>query len=289
MTSAKFFSPLVVGYHAVLCQRVIVAVLLGAWVMLLTACTSQKPAEVLQSPYPTRHVWAVAPLSNQSGSLAADGLALADHLHRQLENAGNLDVLPVNRVIAAMESLELRQVTTTAEALKLLQTLAVDGLVVGTISAYDPYDPPKVGLTLELFTSEKIDQYDAMKLRALSRQPVDDAVADFTVNKPAQPVSIVGAVLDASDPRTRGALEKYAVQRGPQNERDAWRRYRISIDHYSEFVAYVMSYRLLEAERQRLFPAPPAAADAGKSRPMQVPDLSPITDPVIRKLEYIVE
>ncbi len=289
MTSAKFFSPLVHRSPAALGRLVSLALLLGAWVMLLVGCTTQKPAEVLQSPYPTRHVWAVAPLSNQSGSLAADGLALADHLHRQLENATNLDVLPVNRVIAAMESLELRQVTTQAQALKLLQTLAVDGLVVGTISAYDPYDPPKVGLTLELYTSEKVDQYDAMKLRALSRQPVDDAVSDFTVNKPAQPVSMVGAVLDASDPRTRGALEKYAVQRGPQNQRDAWRMYRISIDHYSEFVAYVMSYRLLEAERLRLFPPPPPSADAGKSRPLQTPDLSPITDPVIRKLEYIVE
>ncbi|NJL30277.1 MAG: hypothetical protein HC898_00840 [Phycisphaerales bacterium] len=285
MTSAKFIFACNRRQPAVLSWLISTVVLVGLFNLLLSGCASSKPADELQSPYPTRHVWAVAPLSNLSGSLSADGLALADHLHRQLENAGNLDVLPVNRVIGAMEALELRQITTQAQALQLLQTLGVDGLVVGAVTAYDPYDPPKIGLTLELYTQEKVDQYDAEKLRALTRQPTEDGPGGNQWSAVSQPVAVTGSVLDASDPRTRAALEKYAAQRGPQNERDAWRRYRVSIDHYSEFVAYVMSYRLLDAERKRLFPHNPIA-----KQPADEPfDWKPITDPVIRKLEYIVE
>jgi len=48
--------------------------------------------------------------------------------------------------------LEARQQERTAEeqALAVLRATGADALVVGTISAYDPYDPPKVGLTWRL-------------------------------------------------------------------------------------------------------------------------------------------
>ena len=88
----------------------------------------------------------MAPLRNESGSIQADGGSIADHLTKHLENASNLDVIPVNRVLAAMARLEYGRVTSPTEARHLLHSLSVDGLVVGSITAYDPYDPPKVRL-----------------------------------------------------------------------------------------------------------------------------------------------
>ncbi|MEX0777242.1 MAG: hypothetical protein WD042_16180 [Phycisphaeraceae bacterium] len=228
--------------------------------LLLGGCGlfPRPPADELAGPYPSRHVWAIVPLGNESGTQQADGAVLADHLHRQLENASNLDVLPVNRTIAAMNALQMSRVSDPAQAMHLMRTLGVDGLVVGTVTAYDPYDPPKLGLTLELYVDQRVDSVDAASIRRLRTSATDPAPAVQTPASRRQPVTVASAVLDAGDPRVRELLEYYASQRGPVLEKDAWRRYRISMDLYSEFAAYVMSRRLLEAERQRV--APPTSA-----------------------------
>ena len=107
-------------------------VMLVATALLAVGCSStasRRSAGVLISPYPTRTVWAVVPLRNESGSLNADGAATADHLARQLENATNVDVLPVNRVLDAMRTMRLSEVRGRGDAMGLMQTLGVDGLI----------------------------------------------------------------------------------------------------------------------------------------------------------------
>lgn len=235
--------------------------LLTTTVLLTTGCTlsGRRGADPLHSPYPTRRVWAVAPLSNESGSTQADGWSMADHLTRQLENATHLDVLPVNRVLAAMEALEMTQVSSPNEAAQLLRSLGVDGLVVGTITAYDPYDPPKLGLAIELYVDERVEHFDSIDVRRLAQA----ATAVGPLPTPVglrQPTSIVSAVFDAADPEIRQKLKRYAMNRGQAEDKEAWHRYRMSMDLYREFVSYVMSWRLLSAETQRTAPPtiPPA-------------------------------
>ena len=230
------------------------------WLVLLTGLTGcgifEKPVDPLVAPYPSRHVWAIAPLKNESGSLQADGLTIADHFQRQLGSGHtqNLDVLPVNRTLQAMQSLGLSSIDNPAQALKLLRTLGCDGLVVGTITAYDPYDPPKLGLGIELYINERLDQLEALQLRKLT-VAASEAAPNLTPQRPVRnPASIVTGVFNAADPATRDLLVQYGTHRGPQKEPEAWRRYRISMDLYTEFVAYTLSWRLLDAERQRLEP-----------------------------------
>ncbi len=229
---------------------------LVATVLLTSGCAlfGRGGADPLHSPYPTRRVWAVVPLRNESGSTHADGLVMADHLARQLENATNLDVLPVNRVLAAMEALELAEVSSPAEATQVLRSLRVDGLVVGTMTAYDPYDPPKLGLAIELYVDEHVEHFDSINVRRLSRA----ATAVGPLPYPAarqQPTSTVSAMFDAASPEIRRKLKRYATRRGQTETQDAWHRYRLSMDLYSEFVSYVMSWRLLGVETQRIAPA----------------------------------
>lgn len=211
-------------------------------------------ADPLQSPYPTRRVWAIAPLRNESGSVQANGLILADHLARQLENASNLDVLAVNRVLAAMESLRMSQVNTPDQAKQLLRTLGADGLVVGTITAYDPYDPPKLGLAVELYLNDQIDQLDSLDVRQLAQRSTDPAAPATPQGSRFQPVSTVSTVMDAAAPEVRRRLQRYASNRGQKSSAQSWNLYRINIDLFSEFVSYVVSWRLLQAEKTRLAP-----------------------------------
>ena len=123
-----------------------------------TSCSTWEvddlPAHRL-SPYSIQHpmVWGVAPLRNESGVSVVDELRLTDMLINELQQFPGLNVLPTNRSIAAMSALELRSIDTPEQAQRLAQAMDVDALLVGTITAYDPYDPPVLGMNLALFAA----------------------------------------------------------------------------------------------------------------------------------------
>jgi len=234
-------------------------VMLTAWLGLvlgLTGCASDSRAK-LEAPYPSRQTWAVAPLRNESGTVQADGLKLADKLAQTLETAKGVEVLPVNRVLAAMEQAQLRRLDSRDDALQVLQMLRADGLVLGTISAYDPYEPPKLGLALELYVPAHRATGPPLDLRELSKAPTaQNTEPKHQVAK--QPVSAVSAFYNAADPAVREKMKGYAEGRGSVADREGSARlYRISMDLYSEFVSYAMLERLLKAERSRIEPEKP--------------------------------
>jgi len=233
-------------------------VMLTAMVSVLCGCSlfeglGLAPDSGIESPYRTRRVWAVAVLRNESGSLVADGARLADHLAQQLEPVPNLDVMPVNRTIAAMDSVGLEWVRTPDEARRVMRTLGVDGLVVGTITAFDPYDPPKLGLAVELYTLESADALSDPDPRLMSRAAT--AIEGPPDNDAVQPVTVISGFYDASDGNVRRTMMQFARWRGPVKDTDAWHRYRISMDLYSQFIAYVTSERLMAAEAARFRPS----------------------------------
>jgi hypothetical protein len=146
--------------------------------------------------------------------------------------------------------MELAQVGSPKDAVALMKTLAVDGLVVGTITAYDPYDPPKLGIAIELFTNRRADAVAVLNTRELTRAPMSGP--ETTWAHVSQPVSVVSGFYRASDGGVRRKMQRYARGAGPIEDRDAWHRYRINMDLYSEFITYVMSKRLMAAETARM-------------------------------------
>lgn len=241
---------------------------LAALLVCITGgCAWHKSAAAppLVSPYALPHVWAVAPLNNESGSLEVDSARVADHLAQQLQNAQGLSVLPVNRVLAAMEALKLPAIRSAEDAQRVRALLGADGLIVGTITAYDPYDPPKLGLSLALY-EKPAGASDRIDLDELRTAPSD---IDARLRQPdaMRPTCEVSGYFDAADPAVRTWLKRYAGDRGPQSQKNNpaqgnWQIYRLSMDLYTEFVSYLVCSRLLEAEQHRLSPTPPPGAPA---------------------------
>lgn len=231
----------------------LIALVLGT--SLLGGCTPRPTAPSLTSPYPSRQVWAIAPILNESGSTQANGLVIADHLARQLENASQIDVLPVNRVLAVMQSQRMTALRTPGDVQRLMQLLGADYLVAGTITAWDPYDPPKLGLAIELFASEQVEKRRQLNLRRLSSASTDENTQPPPPANAGMPVSLTSGYFDAASPQVRAQLKLYGERRS-QDELDGspWRLYRINMNLYCEFVSYVMSWRLLEAEKYRFSP-----------------------------------
>ena len=224
--------------------------------LCLGACATTVAVERPTSPYEGRRVFAVAPLANESGSAHANGVRTADCVAAQLSLARGLDVVSLNRVLSGMQALGLSGVHNTDDAHRLREYLQVDGLVVGLITAYDPYDPPTLGLVLELYLGQRDgggggvnpDPYEL----ARAPRPAGGPAAASTV-RDRGPVSAIAGHYLASDPDVATLLEAYAVERGPDGTSEMTRRrYRSSIDLYTEFVSYQLTARLLDAERLRL-------------------------------------
>src|SRR3954447_21344106 len=96
-------------------------------------------------------VWAVAPAINLSGQRDVDPLLQADLLYQQVQQVRGLTVVPVNRVAEVYAGLGVEQVQSAEQAALVCDLLGCDALLVPTITAFDPYDPPKLGASLHLF------------------------------------------------------------------------------------------------------------------------------------------
>lgn len=212
------------------------------------------------SPYPAPKVWAVAPFANDSGTTIVDGARFADHLARHLQQTKGIDVVPVNRVIETMTALDIGTVTSAQEAKRLIRALDVDGLVVGTITAWNPYIPPKIGAIVQLYARQR--------RKGVSRTYVDPRRLSSapTLRSPARRVERIRLVshvdhyFDASNGRTLRLLRAYAHGRVPPGSPSGYRRYLLSMERYSDFVSFELMRRLFKAEWRRLS----KPADEGK-------------------------
>jgi hypothetical protein len=226
---------------------------------LLAGC-AQKPElvapAVLTSPYDTSRgevLWAVVPLRNESGSSLADSHAISDKIVAAAAQVRGVRVLPLNRTMAAMRALKMKELTGPGDARQLAAELGADGILVGSITAYDPYDPPVLGLSLALIARPgSMDRAGAdLDTRVLAAQPADyNPFPRSAYREP--PASVVAAHLDAKNHQVLMDLKRYAEGRHNPQTALGWRRYVVSMDLFSEFAAWHAVGRLLDQEWLRL-------------------------------------
>ncbi len=252
---------LVRGVRAGVCL-VLVAALVG--------CASNKdplsPPRPLVSPYDTVNgeaLWAVAPLMNETGVSFVDTGAVADALVAAVGEVRGIACLPLNRTLLAMRGRQVKSVSTPGEARALANTLGVDGLIVGTVTAYDPYDPPKLGLSLVLWTRERsgLAAVDPVQLQSAFSDQDRRARRNWSVDRPSATVS---EHLDASNHEVLMALRQYQTGRSDPGSALGWRSGLVSMDLYTRFAAHWAVSRLLEQERIRV--GQPAQAAAASER-----------------------
>lgn len=218
----------------------------------VTGCTSSEPLRTPvyhQAPYDGDRVWGVVPLVNESGTSVADPLRVADAIIHEVQQIEGVDALPVDRVIVAMRALEIPRITSSAEAQEVMRTLGIDGLIVGSITAWSPYRPATLGLALELHVAETalgrgVDLYSAS--RAVSGEVSIGSVG------PPPPVATAAAVFDASDHRVLKWVRDYADARHAPERPFGPDIYLVSMDRYARFAAFRLLGRMVSRERLRL-------------------------------------
>lgn len=203
----------------------------------------------LSLPGSMRQVWAVAPTINLSGVREVDPLLQSDILYGQLQTVGGVTAIPVNRVIEVYSSLRLDKVQSEEQAAVVCDLLGCDGLLVPTVTAYDPYNPPKFGGSLQLFTKpgayQRSRQIDP---RELSRQASPGE--QESLSQSPNFVQSVG-MFDAADGSVRDDVKFYALGRqdpsGPLGEKE----YLVSMDRYCQFAYFKLLRGLVEQMEEK--------------------------------------
>jgi len=238
-----------------------IVLLLPVCVTLFCGC-GRKPLKLNApnvSPYPANKVWAVAPFMNESGTSAVDSLHIADLFTDEVQKVRDIDTVPVTRVLEAMRALEMDYVSSIGDAQTLARVLDVDGLVVGTITSYNPYHPPRLGMTVQLYTRGELVQRDgpggydigtSKGMRLLGESPNDHRLPGLRVFQ--QPVASASAVYDASENTVRLEVQEFARGRTDPDSALGWERFLYSMDQYTQFVSDRLLRDLLREERRRV-------------------------------------
>ncbi len=219
--------------------------------LMLTACSSGKkprpPREFhLTSPYTDVRTYAVAPVVNLSGSRDLDPLAVSDILFSELAQVQNLNVLPVNKTLAAMLHLKIKVIDSPQKAQQIAAALGADALLIPAITSYDPYNPPSVGMSMQLYTLDSL----AGPPPVVSRQ-INGAAIDGDAPKARQPVVEIAAIFNSTNQTVLQELQSFAQGRTDYQSAFKEDRYLADIDAYTRFVCHAMIRRLIEVERVR--------------------------------------
>ncbi|USN99442.1 MAG: hypothetical protein H6810_01845 [Phycisphaeraceae bacterium] len=207
---------------------------------------------VLVSPYAAEAAFAVIPPRNETGASFVDPDAVGDKIVAALAQTRGLHCVPINRTIEAMRALDLPAVTTPTQARQLARVMGVDGIVAGTITAYDPYNPPVFGVSLALYAMPSLSGDTGGPLddpRLLSMQASDSGYTGAAGNEPA---SVESVHLDARSHDVLLKLRRYAEGRKEAETALDWRVYTASMDLYTQFAVHEAVRGLLDHEWLRL-------------------------------------
>lgn len=243
-------------HRATLAVFAALSALLGG---LLSGCAPKRtlfPPTALIAPYDTSEgdaLWAVIPPRNESGTTAVDTRSVGDAIVQACETTRGVRCLPLNRTIEAMRTMQLEEIRSPADAEQLAVLLGADAIIAGSVTAYDPYEPPILGLSLALYArpgSLIAQRRDVVDPYSMTRSYSDTQFRGS--NFLGSPNTVASEILDARDHSVLMVLRDYAEGRSDKESALNWRVHLASMDLYTRFAAHQTVRRLLDEEWIRL-------------------------------------
>lgn len=191
---------------------------------------------------------AVAPAINLSGSNDFDPNRFADLMASELAAAEGVSVVPVSRVLALLAVQGTDRVESPAHAWEVAKQLNADAILVFAVTEYDPYDPPRIGLTAQLYGRAPAGDEVGLDPVALSRQPG----LEGTQGAPRRDglLAQTQRVFDASQDRVVAEIKGFAAHRTGSGSPYGWRRYTVSQQDYIRFCCHQTIRALLDGPRE---------------------------------------
>jgi len=215
---------------------------------VLVGCRSGSRIEPLSIANPTigPMTIAVAPALNLSGSADFDPDRFADLMASELSYADGVSVIPVSRVLGALAAQGLDGVQSPSHALELTGWLGADAILVFAVTEYDPYDPPSIGISAQLYGVRTRTGNRALDPTALARQPRPPSTQG-----PASRGGLLAQsqrVYDASHESVVADLRRFARYRAGDESPYGWRKYMVSQQHYIRYCCHATIRALLNGQ-----------------------------------------
>ncbi|VAX40414.1 hypothetical protein MNBD_PLANCTO02-372 [hydrothermal vent metagenome] len=129
-------------------------------IILLMAALSATGCVVVDigvtNPNPSISTGAVAPFFNQSAEKTVDGRRFAQAYFTELQKTPGYQVVPVGVTETAIIKHHLKMAS-PQDVLRLAEILNVDAVVVGTVTEYVPYYPPRIGMHVEWYSPRPVN------------------------------------------------------------------------------------------------------------------------------------
>ncbi len=215
-----------------------------------TGCgSSRRIAKVeIANPFLGTVTIAVAPAVNVSGSTDFDVNRFADLMASELSHADRVAVIPVSRVLGALAVQGKDRVDSPAHAMEIAELVGADAILVFAVTEYDPYDPPSIGISAQLFGRDPWQGFDAGN--------DDDAKSDVHAeggvarnrDGAGRVLAETQRIFNASHADVVGDIQSFARQRDADESPYGWRRYVVSQQHYIRYCCYATVRALLSGE-----------------------------------------
>ncbi len=189
-------------------------ILAGCWLMLAAGCVVVDVG--VKNPIPGLTTVAVVPFFNLSQEPAVDGRQFAMAYFAELQKVPGFQVLPVGVTEQAMFDHGL-DMESPADALKLAKILKVDAVVVGAVTDYDTYYPPRIGLQVSWYSPRPWSFDPGMPVDPSARRSWVEAYTP----RPLRALFGMGCGLakgKASDSETIGTDETLPPETGPGSD-----------------------------------------------------------------------
>ncbi|MCO6436184.1 MAG: hypothetical protein J5J06_03760 [Phycisphaerae bacterium] len=211
----------------------------------LTGCRAPRPvAEVrVANPWLGPLTIAVGPAINLSGSSDFDPAKFADVMASELAFAEGVSVIPVSRVLAALAQNGQNGITSPEQALELCGVLGADAILVFAVTEYEPYDPPRIGISAQLFGRRPAEGFRTVDPATLAREARGQAEVGRAQRRV---LAQMQRVFDAGHGAVSEDIRRFAAQRGADGSPYGWRKYVVSQQGFMRYCCHRTIGELLD-------------------------------------------
>lgn len=193
----------------------------------------------------------VAPMMNLSTNPEVDTVAFTEALASELAQVEGLSVVPLGRVYQYLSVNRMSTVGSPEEARSLAKVFRAQATLVAAVTEYDPYDPPRMGLSVQMYTDGTLPSaqgtagFDPV---AAARAAVPFPVTDDASSRPRD---VVSRVFSGRSTEVQELAKLYAKRRLADDSPYGWRRFLVDQREFQRLCCYgVIREMLGESARE---------------------------------------